>query len=49
MWTMKMSLEGKTFPAGNLTDIMWRNHTYDIVNFTTTDDYLIELLELDAE
>ena len=47
MWTMKMSLEGKTFPHGNLSDVMWRNHVYDIVNFTTTDDYLLELLEFD--
>jgi hypothetical protein len=49
LWTIKLSLDGKTFPFGNLNEAKWRVHVYDISNFIYTRDFLIPLMEFDPE
>lgn len=44
-----MFLEGKMFPYGSLSPEKWRMHVYDIANFVTTDEFLKELINFDAE
>ncbi len=46
---IKMFLEGKMFPYGSLSPEKWRMHVYDIANFVTTDEFLKELINFDAE
>jgi len=47
LWTMQLSLQGKTFPFGELDYDNWRAHVYDVSNFITTRDFLQPLLEFD--
>lgn len=49
LWTMKLSLEGQTFPFGELSYDNYRAHVYDITNFITTKDFLQPLLEFDSK
>jgi len=49
LWTMKLSLEGLTFPYGELSYDNYRAHVYDISNFITTRDFLQPLMEFDPK
>ena len=46
---IKMFLDGKMFPYGNLPNEKWRIHTYDIAHFVTNDEFLDDLLKFDSE
>jgi hypothetical protein len=46
---MKMFLDGKSFPSGNLNEDKYRQHVYDILNVISTDQFLEELLSFDPE
>lgn len=46
---IKMFLEGKMFPYGNLSNEKWRIHTYDIVHFISNDEFLPDLMSFDTE
>ena len=49
LWIIKMFLEGKKFPSGELDEEQWRVHVYNIVDFLTLDSNLIDILEFDPE
>mmetsp|Transcript_17232 Transcript_17232/g.12304 ORF Transcript_17232/g.12304 Transcript_17232/m.12304 type:complete len:152 (-) Transcript_17232:738-1193(-) len=49
LWIMKMFLEGKMFPTGQLSPEKWRIHIQDIANFVTTEDFLRELILFDSD
>ena len=49
LWIIKMFLEGKKFPEGNLESSQWKQHTYHIVDFISNEDNLSELLDFDPE
>ena len=46
---IKMFLEGKVFPSGNLSEEKWRIHVYDITHFVTNEQFLEDLIEFDPE
>ena len=46
---MRMFLEGKKFPSGNLSSFKWRIYVYDIVRFCTNDQFLTWFLEFDPD
>jgi hypothetical protein len=48
MWVIRLFLEGKKFPTGNLTIFKWRMYIFDIVRFITTKQFLKWFLEFDA-
>ena len=47
LWIIKMFLDGKRFPYGELTQDQYRQHVLDILNFISTEEYLQELLDFD--
>ena len=49
LWIIKMFLDGRKFPNGNLEDAQWRMHVYHIVDFVTNEDNLKEILDFDPE
>ena len=49
LWIIKMFLDGKMFPYGQLSQEKWKVHIYDIANFITTDLFFKELLNFDSE
>ena len=49
LWIIKMFLDGRRFPNGNLADAQWRTHVYHIVDFVTNEDHLKEILDFDPE
>ena len=49
LWIIKMFLEGKKFPNGELEENQWRVHVYDIVEFVTVLEHLVDILEFDPE
>ena len=44
-----MFISGKMFPTGYLSEQKWRIHVFDIVNFSTNDMFLTDLMNFDAE
>lgn len=46
---IKIFLEGKMFPYGNLSEEKWRNHVYDISHFVSNEEFYNELLQFDSE
>lgn len=46
---MKMFIEGKKFPQGNLSSFKWRIYVYDIVRFATNEKFLNWFLEFDPD
>lgn len=44
-----MFMEGKKFPAGNLSELRWRYYVMDIVRFFTNEKFLAWFLDFDAE
>jgi hypothetical protein len=49
MWVIRLFLEGKKFPNGNLSSFKWRMYVFDIVRFITTEQFLKWFLEFDAQ
>lgn len=49
LWIVKMFLEGKKFPYGNLTQPQWQAHTFQIINFIMNDKYLNDVFIFDPE
>lgn len=37
LWIIKIFLQGRAFPSGNLTPEKYRMHVYDITNFISND------------
>lgn len=48
-WIIKMFIDGKSFPQGTLSPEKHRQHVYDIVNFIMIENFLIEMVDFDAE
>jgi len=48
-WIIKMFIDGKSFPQGNLSAEKHRQHVYDIVNFIMIENFLVEMIDFDAE
>jgi hypothetical protein len=49
LWIIKIFLEGKMFPYGNLSQEKWRIHVYDICHVISNEEFFNELLQFDAE
>lgn len=49
LWIIKLFLEGKSFPTGQLSSFKWRMYVFDIVRFITQEWFLHWLLEFDAQ
>ena len=49
LWILKMFLEGRKFPNGELEEEQWRMHVYHIVDFVTDNDNLKEILDFDPD
>ena len=49
LWIIKMFLDGKKFPYGNLSQSQWQQHTYQIINFIMNDKYLNDVFIFDPE
>jgi hypothetical protein len=44
LWIIKIFLEGKMFPYGNLSQEKWRIHVYDICHVISNEEFFNELL-----
>jgi hypothetical protein len=49
LWIIKMFLEGKKFPYGNLTLNQWQHHTHQIIDFIMNDKYLNDIFMFDPD
>ena len=47
-WIMKLLLNGKKFPQGNIKESKWRSYTHDIVQFLSSPDILRDLAAIDG-
>jgi hypothetical protein len=48
-WVIRLFLNGKKFPSGNIRERKWRTYIHDIIEFLSEQHILRVLLELDAE
>jgi hypothetical protein len=49
LWIITLFLEGKKFPAGNLSELRWRYYVMDIVRFFTNERFLQWFLDFDPD
>ena len=49
LWIIKMFLDGKKFPFGNLSVLQWQQHTYQIIDFIMNDKYMNDVFVFDPE
>lgn len=49
LWIIKMFLDGKKFPFGNLSVLQWQQHTYQIIDFIMNDKYMNDVFIFDPE
>jgi len=49
LWILGLFLQGKKFPSGELDESQFKAHTFNIVDFLTSDQTLPQLLDFDAE
>lgn len=49
LWVVKLFLEGKKFPQGNLSPACWRFYVMDIVRFCTNERFMTWFLDFDPD
>lgn len=49
LWIVKMFLQGKKFPYGDLTVNQWKQHTFQIIHFIMNDNYLNDVFVCDPD
>eukprot|EP00347_Sterkiella_histriomuscorum_P024298 403331615 len=49
LWSIRLFIDGKKFPQGNIREHKWRSYIHDVIQFLSTPEYLKVLLEIDAE
>ena len=49
LWVIRLFLNGKKFPQGNIPDKRWRQYVYEIVDCITQKNIMLDLLYIDAE
>ena len=49
LWVIRLFIDGKKFPQGNIREKKWRSYIHDVIQFLETPEYLKVLLEVDAE
>jgi len=48
LWIIRLFLDGKKFPQGNIREKKWRTYIHDVIQFLSTPEFLRVLLEIDA-
>lgn len=49
LWVIRLFLNGKKFPHGNIEEAKWRKYVHEIVDCVTQRNILLDLLAIDAE
>ena len=49
MWIIRLFMQGKMFPSGNLSSFKWQMYVFDIVRFITTPQFLKWFLRFDPK
>ena len=49
LWVIRLFLNGKMFPQGNIPEARWRKYVHEIVDCITREGVMIDLLTIDAE
>lgn len=49
LWVIRLLLNGKMFPQGNIPDRRWKNYVYQIIECISEKNIMIDLLYIDAE
>ena len=48
-WVIRLYLNGKKFPQGNIKESKWRAYIHDIIQFLSNTEILDDLIRIDAE
>lgn len=49
LWVIRLFLNGKKFPHGNINETQWRNYVREIVDCISKENIMLDLLYIDAE
>lgn len=49
LWIIRLFLNGKKFPYGNLPKAQWKAYVHEIIDCVTQEEIMIDLLYIDAE
>jgi len=48
LWAIRMILDGKSFPSGNLRDDVWRQYVHDVADLMTEQEFMLTLMQIDS-
>lgn len=40
LWAIRLFIDGKKFPQGNIRERKWRSYIHDVIQFLSTQEYL---------
>ena len=49
LWVIRMFLNGKKWPSGNIPQARWKNYVHEIVDCISQKNIMLDLLYIDAE
>jgi len=49
LWAIRLFLNGKKFPSGNIPEPQWRKYVHEIVDCISKQNIMLDLLFIDAE